>query len=500
MTYSTFMRNAVCLAALMAGTTVHAEVTAAQVWEDWKAQFALYGEDNISIGAEETSSGTVTVRDLAIAFADEDITAETVMNTITFDEQGDGTVRVTMDDSYPLVITGEDGVVVTIDVSQRDLEMIVGGEPDAMSYDITAGQYKIALRDVVDGDVTFTGDAEISANDVDLSYQTTLGEMRDISYSGTIASVDVLIDFQIPGNGGEYVTAGGKLTGMQTQAAMTIPLDADFEDPDSMMNDGFAFAGGYTIDKADYVFDFNAEGDQASGSATTGSSTLTAEMNSNSVGYDTKTLDLALSILSGQFPMPIDINVAEYGIGFLMPTGTSEEASDFAMSFGIIDLSISDAIWDLFDGGNVLPRDPATIQLALVGKAKSLFDMFDPDQQDALAAAEMPYELTSVTLETLNINAAGAAVTGSGAFEFDNTDMESFAPLPRPEGEARVEITGFNGLLDNLVAMGLVPEQDVMGARMMVGMFARATGEDQMETSVEIDGQGQVRVNGNRVR
>jgi hypothetical protein len=48
--------------------------------------------------------------------------------------------------------------------------------------------------------------------------------------------------------------------------------------------------------------------------------------------------------------------------------------------------------------------------------------------------------------------------------------------------------------------MGLVPEQDVMGARMMVGMFARSTGDHQMETSVEVLPNGQVNVNGNRVR
>ncbi|MEL7181838.1 MAG: hypothetical protein AAFN63_18775, partial [Pseudomonadota bacterium] len=66
MTYSTGMRSAVCLAALIAGGAANADVTAAQVWEDWKAQLALYGEDNLTIGAEETSSGVLTVRDLSL--------------------------------------------------------------------------------------------------------------------------------------------------------------------------------------------------------------------------------------------------------------------------------------------------------------------------------------------------------------------------------------------------------------------------------------------------
>ncbi|MDP5086353.1 MAG: DUF2125 domain-containing protein [Yoonia sp.] len=500
MTNSTGMRSAVCLAALIAGGAAHAEVTAAQVWADWQSQLAQYGEGSVTIGAEETSSGTLTVRNLGIRFSDDDIVAETLMSAITFNEQSDGTVRVTMDESYPVTVTGEDGVVITIDISQQNMEMIVSGDADALDYDITASQYKVALRDVVDADVTFTGDVEVAANDLKLSYQTAVGEMRDITYSGTVASIDLLVDFQIPGGDGEYVTAGGRMVDMQTQAAMTLPLDANFEDPDTMINAGFAFAGGYTIDSGDFVFDINADGDQTSGSMSTGTSTFTGEMNSTALGYSSNTVDVALSFLSSGFPLPIEINLAEYGAGFQMPTGASDEPSDFAFNLDMVDLSISDAIWDLFDAGNVLPRDPATIQIALAGKAKSLYDMFDPAQQDAFENAEMPFELSEVTLETLNIDAAGAQVSGSGAFTFDNTDMQSFAPLPRPEGEARVEITGFNGLLDNLVAMGLVPEQDVMGARMMVGMFARATGDDQMETSVEIDAGGQVRVNGNRVR
>ncbi|SIT87575.1 hypothetical protein SAMN05421665_2456 [Yoonia rosea] len=500
MTYPTGMRSAVCIAALIAGSAAQADVTAAQVWEDWKAQMSLYGEDSLTIGAEETSSGVVTIRDLSLRTTDDEVTAEISVGTITFNEQSDGTVRVTMDDSYPMVITGEDGVVVTLAVTQQNMDMIVSGDPDAMNYAITADQYGIALQDVVDGDITFTGDAQVMVNDIDMRYQTETGDLREISYNGTIGSVDLLVDFQIPGGNGEYVTAGGKMTAIAAQAEMSVPADADLNDPDTLIVDGFAIAGGYTIDRSDFVFDINADGDQASGSITVGSSTLTGEMNNSTVGYTSSTNDVAMNIVSGDFPLPIELSLAQYGVNVLFPTAASEEASDFAFGFDLVDLSISDALWDLFDAGKVLPRDPATIQLALSGRGKALFDMFDPEQQDAMNSAEMPYELESVTLERLNVNAAGAALVGSGAFTFDNSDMDSFAPLPRPEGSATIEITGFNALLDNLVAMGLVPEQDVMGARMMVGMFARSTGDDQMETSVEVLPNGQVNVNGNRVR
>ncbi len=161
---------------------------------------------------------------------------------------------------------------------------------------------------------------------------------------------------------------------------------------------------------------------------------------------------------------------------------------------------LGNGLRNLFDSGNVLPRDPATLQIALSGKAKALFNMLDPEQQMLMADNEMPFELSSVSLDTLKIMAAGALFTGTGAFTFDNEDTQSFAPLPRPEGDASFEITGLNALLDNLVAMGLVPEQDIMGPRMMMGMFARSTGDDQMAIDIDIDASGQVNVNGNRVR
>ncbi len=115
MTYITGMRSAVCVAALIAGSAAHADVTAAQVWEDWKSQLSLYGEGNVNIGSEESSSGTVTIRDLTVNFSDEEMTGSTNISAIVFNEQSDGTVRVTMDESYPLILSGDDGVVVILE-------------------------------------------------------------------------------------------------------------------------------------------------------------------------------------------------------------------------------------------------------------------------------------------------------------------------------------------------------------------------------------------------
>lgn len=488
------------VAALFAGSAAQADVTATEIWENWKSQLTLYGDENIVIGAEETSGGTVTVRDLVITMSDDDVDVVSSIGDIVFSEQSDGTVRITMDETFPIIITGADGVVVTIDVTQRNLELIASGTADETSYAMSADTYGVAFRDAVDGGMTFTGDASLIATGVSGTYNVVTGDLRNFASDIAIDSVDVLVDFQIPGTGGEYITFAGKLSDMVSSGEATIPLDANFEDPDDLFVNGLAFSGGYAIGSADYVFDFNIEGDQAAGSVSTGSVTLNAELSSETMAYDSQTRDVAVALQAAAIPLPVEFSVGEYGFGFRMPVGVTEEPADFGMRFDMVDLEINEMLWSIFDPSAMLPRDPATFQIALTGKARALVDLLDPANEEFLESSEVPFEPYSVTLDTLRIALAGALVTGSGDFTFDNTDTQTFAPMPRPEGSAAVQISGLNGLLDNLVAMGLVPEQDIMGPRMMMGMFARSTGDDQMEIEVEVLPSGQVNVNGNRVR
>ena len=500
MVNNTTLKCAVCTAALLAGGAAHADVTAADVWENFKSQMELYGEDGLSIGAEVDAGGTLTVSDIALTFADEEVTMVAEIGDMTFAEQGDGTVLVTMADSYPMVITGEDGVVITVDVTQSNLALVVSGDPEALNYAVTADSYGIAFRDAVDGGMTFTGDASLMASNLIGSYEVNEGDVREIISDIAVETVDILVDFQIPGGNGEYVTFAGKINGLTSVGEAIVPLNADFVDPDSLFVEGFGFSGGYEIASGDYVFDINADGDQVAGSVSTGAASLSAEMNATTVAYQSSTQNIAMNMLAAQFPLPIELSAAQYGVNFRMPVGVTEEPAPFALGFDLVDLEISEMLWGIFDPGAVLPRDPATLQIALNGTAKALIDFLDPANAAAFEETEVPFEPYTLTLDTLRLSAAGALITGNGAFAFDNTDTQTFAPMPRPEGSALIEITGLNGLLDNLVAMGLVPEDQIMGPRMMMGMFARATGDDQMEVAVEVLPSGQINVNGNRVR
>ena len=114
--------------------------------------------------------------------------------------------------------------------------------------------------------------------------------------------------------------------------------------------------------------------------------------------------------------------------------------------------------------------------------------------------SDIPGEINSAVLSDLTIRAAGAEITGNGAFTFDNSDLQTFDGLPRPEGEVNFAINGVNGLVDRLIQMGLIPEEQAMMPRMMLGMFATPVGDDMLTSTIEINSEGHVLANGQRLR
>ena len=67
-------------------------------------------------------------------------------------------------------------------------------------------------------------------------------------------------------------------------------------------------------------------------------------------------------------------------------------------------------------------------------------------------------------------------------------------------GAVDLQLNGVNGLIDSLVAMGLMPQEQVMGARMMLGMFATSVGDDQLTSRLEVTADGQILANGQRLQ
>ena len=163
---------------------------------------------------------------------------------------------------------------------------------------------------------------------------------------------------------------------------------------------------------------------------------------------------------------------------------------------------MSELLWNMVDPGAALPRDPATIALNLTGLVTPFVNFYDPEAVAELESSGlMPGELNALTLNNLTIEAAGAKLAGAGSFTFDNSDLQTFGGVPRPNGQVELSLDGANALIDKLIAMGLMTSEDAMGARMMISMFAvPGDGPDNLKSTIQINEEGHVLANGMRIQ
>jgi hypothetical protein len=174
--------SALALATALVAGPVLADVTAQQVWDDWKAQMAVYGETGVTIGSEDYANGVLTVTDLGFNVTGEDgSTANGNLPQLVLTENGDGTVTVTMSEEYLVNIStpadaemGTEASDVVLALRHTGLEMTVSGNPGALTYDVSAGRYAVELDSVSEGGVAVPAEAMLAFNDVSGSYTSSV--------------------------------------------------------------------------------------------------------------------------------------------------------------------------------------------------------------------------------------------------------------------------------------------------------------------------------------
>ena len=494
----TWLKTTTCIVAIFAASGAMADVTAQQVWDSWKKNLSSNPDMVVTTTSEEAGDGVLVIEGLSVNMTSPDEAFSMTIGDVSFTEQDAGTVSVQMPDSFLIEVQSSDADSTLMEISQSGEPIIVSGTPDALAYRISTNRYALSVLEVIQGgEPTLDGDILITLNDLYGNYSVANNDLREIDYIFEIGSVDLLVDITEP-NSTDNVVVSGKIAAVQTRADIAAPPEV--ADPDMMFLDGFAFAVDTTFDAANLVFDVTDAGTTSRGSAGFGPGASAIAINKDRFDYSVNASDVAVNITSGDLPFPVDLDFAEFETGLAMPLSVTEEPEDFSFNVRLADASISDGIWAMGDPSGTLPRDPITVSLALNGKTKLFFDLADPAQETAREMADAPGELHALNIDTLLLSAVGARVSGSGAFTFDNDDYATFDGIPRPLGDATFEINGANALMDNLVAMGLLPADQASMGRLMMGMFARTTGDDQLRTTVEMNDQGHLIVNGQRMQ
>ncbi len=504
-----FLKHSCSAAALLvlSAQIAAADINAQDVWGDWKSYITGAGYE---LTATETTSGdTLTVSDISVELSlpDTEAMLTVTLPAVSFIENGDGTVTVNMTEESLIgfVVDDESESAEGEIVYRQDANaMLVSGEPNDMVYDYATSQALLELTSLVVDGVELPEDwlsLSIAMDDVQSRTNMKLDEIRNYVQDYSIAALNYDIQFKIPEE-----NANGAFTGTVNDLKFTgtsaVPADTDSTDIEALFAAGLSFEGTSSMGSASGSGSMT-DGEQSfqfSGQSNGGKADVA--VSNQSISYDVIQSEADISVTSSDIPFPISLSLAELGFNVLVPLAQSEEEQDFAFGLTLRDFNVPDLFWSMVDPGNVLPRDPASLVLKLAGKGKVLTDIFDPEALIALEEGDAePGEINALSLNELLVSAAGATLTGTGDFTFNNDDLDTFDGLPAPSGTANLQLHGANGLLDSLVQMGLLSDSDATGARLMMGLLAvPGDGEDSLKSEIEISENGQIKANGQRIK
>ena len=493
------------LAAMITGTAGFAEVTSQQVWENWRGYLTSYGYEVTA--TEDMSGGTLTLSGVTMTMnmPEDSGMVSVTLGDMTFTEQGDGTVAVGLPAEMPVKmhIAPTDGEVadVTVNYGLTGFSMIVSGSEDEMTYAFTGSEMSMKLAElVVDGDVVGNAKAEFSLKNVVGRFETASGDSRTMKEFIRSDGMSYDIGFVDPGGEGSFFM-NGSTDSVNMAMSMTIPDGIDMEDMNAALKAGFSIDAAVGLGAGKTEFSLVDGSNTASGNSSSSGSSLKFQMNSDSMAYGIAATDYAISLIGSDIPLPINLSAENAALRMAMPVAKSDTPQDFSMLVKMVGLAPDDMIWSMLDPTGALSHAPATLIVDMAGKANWLFDIMDPEQAEMMADADMPGELHALTLNNLTLSVAGAELTGAGAFTFNNDDLETFDGMPAPDGQVDLKLVGGNGLIDNLISMGMMSEDDAMGARMMMGLFGRpGEGEDTVESTIEVKSNGQIFANGQRLQ
>lgn len=484
------------IALLLSTSAVQADVSAEEVWQGIADYYTDLGQ-TVTAGSKDMQGDTLVITDAVFKNEMPEGGFEASVAEIRLKELGDGRVEMTMSEEVPVTVTTKpesgEAVDMGMQVTHSGFAMIVSGSADDTVYDFTAPEMGFSMDGVTvdDASVPLKMSATLSGNSG--SYRMTSGEGRKVVSDMSAEKLDFAVTAKDPEGKGTF-SASGSLTGLSGTSDVTIPGGVDMTNMHDALQAGVAMAGNFAYTGGGYVMDFADEKDNMHAQSTGGGGTLHFAMSADGMSYGGTGKEAKVAVQVSSFPLPIDLSMAESAFNLAMPVTKGEEAQPFGLLLKVVDLEVSEGLWGMFDPASQLPRDPATLILDLSGAAKLLVNILDPKEAEAIGSTP-PGELNALDINELKVSAVGAELTGNGALTFDNS-----AGMPKPLGAVDLQLIGANALIDKLVAMGFVPEDQAMGARMMMGLFAVPSGEDTLTSKIEFKEDGGVYANGQRVQ
>lgn len=517
-----------------------AEVTPSEVWQNWVEYYKANGY-TVTEGAREDAGQTLTLRDVVVGYDQPQDGTRVEFRTpeITLTGTGDGRVRTVLAETSPVTASfrDSDGKQVTLNGSlvARDAEILSDGTAADMTHESRAGELTLALQSVQ----TAEGTREVPAS-VRLVNATSRQQITDaetLRFDATMAAdrLEIAADYADP-EGAEApgrVKVNGALESLQASSAGSLPKDVDVTQAlHTALRAGMNVTAALSAGQGRLDLDFAGADDQGQQDTARANTTLqgldlTVGLGPEGLKYQGGIDSTSTELQARDLLAPVGYTLTESTFDVQFPVMQAAAPAPFKFAYSIGGLTLADTVWNLFDSARTLPRDPASLDIDITGLIRVTMDLFDPALAEAAereaagaGAAEgaappvqgteapaegtqapaetpSPFEPVQVSINKLALNALGASLDASGEL----TVPEGGNP-EQPVGQVQARFEGVNGLIDRLVQLGVIPQDEVAGYRMMLALFARPApeGGDALVGQFEFREGGQIFANGQQVQ
>lgn len=505
---------------LVVGTVpAFAQVTPDQIWERFASTYTNMGYE-VTVGAEDNAGSTLTLTDVVLKSSDEGFDASITFPEITLQETGDEKVRMTIAEETTAHITGEvpdaEPFEMTMLMTAPGNETVVSGTPEDMLFEFSDQDITMTLE--LSG-LEPTGDGapvSLALSGMSGEYRMKQAEGMEYIYDMQVAKADMAIDGIFTDTEDDAkVNLSGQVQVNDSIFTGTYFMPEDMpEDParlDLALDAGLRGNGDFQAGAMTGSGDF--ETTESDGSTNSGTFALNSEESSlgyslseEGISYNTSSRGSEVTITPQNMPFAVSYAIENSAAELAVPVSQSEDTQPFKLMFEMSGLTLADDVWNLFDPQQQLPRDPANLKIDLSGDAVLSKNLFDPslaeevdegidEEMTESASPPMPFLPKSLKIDEILLQAVGADAKASGDLTFSEN-------VEQPVGVITGEFTGVNALLEKLVAMGLVPQDQLMGARMMLGMIAKPVeGEtDKLQSEIEFKEGGSIFANGQQLK
>lgn len=362
------------------------------------------------------------------------------------------------------------------EILHSDLEMNVSGSTGARNYETAFGQVSMKM--------TMGGLVDMTMSVRDGSSQT---EMNDGVMAGTFNYPALDIKYGVDVEGQKADTAI-TMTGTKGSFRSPVLKGQDFSAWQSLWADGADFFVDYGADAIAMKMVARSPAGNVDVAATGGAMTARMAAKDGIVSSGGQATDLVYNVSAmGMPPMKVSIDLVDSLMA--MPLDNVNAVKPAQIKMALTGLDLDPMIWSMIDPKGVLPKDKANLEIDVSGEAKWAQKIAEIDTTSL--ATGMPVQFENAKITAFNLNALGATVEASGAFDIDSNKFP-----PSASGQADIAIKGADALMTKLTEAGILPAQNAMMAKGMMGVFFQSRGLDELFSQIVIGPDGSISANG----